>query len=215
MYMPEKMRMRLMMLYDPICYLVAMCFRLVPCMMMLMLVLWQYEVSGHSGEGHNFAFVKSDAPPKNMKDRLDILLASWLPISLNFMSVFYFIFLSLNRSVLVGLFFIGHFWRNLWIGHISLSAQALHAHSQFCVSGDNTLEAAKHAVEMIVKHESDEHFVILLSDANLDRYGIPPKKLAEILTMNADVNAYVIFIGSLGDQAQRWLWFSIYITLLN
>ena len=84
-----------------------------------------------------------------------------------------------------------------------LSVQALHAHSQFCLSGDHTLEAAKHAVESIVKQEADEHFVIVLSDANLERYGIRPKKLAEILTMNDDVNAYVIFIGSLGDQAQR------------
>jgi len=81
--------------------------------------------------------------------------------------------------------------------------QALHAHSQFCITGDNTLEAAKHAIESIVKQKADEHFVIILSDANLDRYGIRPKKLAEILTMNDDVNAYVIFIGSLGDQAQR------------
>ena len=84
--------------------------------------------------------------------------------------------------------------------------QALHAHSQFCLSGDHTLEAAKHAVESIVKQEADEHFVIVLSDANLDRYGIRPKKLAEILSMNDDVNAYVIFIGSLGDQAQRFVY---------
>ena len=40
----------------------------------------QYEVYGHSGEGPSFVFVKSDMPPKNMKDRLDVLLASklWL-----------------------------------------------------------------------------------------------------------------------------------------
>jgi len=38
----------------------------------------QYEVYGHSGEGPSFVFVKSDMPPKNMKDRLDVLLASKL-----------------------------------------------------------------------------------------------------------------------------------------
>ena len=86
---------------------------------------------------------------------------------------------------------------SVWLG------QALHAHSQFCLSGDNTLEAAKHAIESVVKEQADEHFVIVLSDANLERYGIRPKRLAEILTMNDVVNAYVIFIGSLGDQAQR------------
>ena len=86
---------------------------------------------------------------------------------------------------------------------VTMSVQALHAHSQFCLSGDNTLEATKHAVETIVKQQADERFVVVLSDANLERYGIPPRKLAEILTMNDDVNAYVIFIGSLGDQAHR------------
>jgi hypothetical protein len=83
--------------------------------------------------------------------------------------------------------------------------QALHAHSQFCISGDSTLEAAKHAIEQIAKEDVDEKFVIVLSDANLDRYGIPPKKLAEIVTMDDDVNAFVIFIGTLGDQAQRFV----------
>ena len=48
--------------------------------MELLMLLWQYEVYGHSGEGPSFVFVQSDTPPKNMKDRLDILLASklWL-----------------------------------------------------------------------------------------------------------------------------------------
>lgn len=80
----------------------------------------------------------------------------------------------------------------------------MHAHAQFCISGDHTLEATKHAVEEIAKEqEVDERFVIVLSDANLERYGIRPKKFAEILTANEDVNGFVIFIGSLGDQAQR------------
>lgn len=92
------------------------------------------------------------------------------------------------------------FFENL----LFLLLQALHAHAQFCISGDHTLEAAKHAVEEIAKQEDvDERFVIVLSDANLERYGIRPKKLAEILTANEDVNGFVIFIGSLGDQAHR------------
>jgi len=41
-------------------------------------MLWQYEVFGHSGEGYSFPFVNSESPPKNMKDRLDVLLASKL-----------------------------------------------------------------------------------------------------------------------------------------
>jgi hypothetical protein len=114
----------------------------------------KYEILGHSGEGYDFSFMKSDDPPKNNKERLDILLA-------------------------------------------------LHAHSQFCISGDSTLEAAKSAIDKITKEDVDERFVVVLSDANLDRYGIRPKRLADILTMNDETNAYVVFIGSLGDQAQR------------
>ena len=51
--------------------------------------------------------------------------------------------------------------------------------------------------------EADERFVIVLSDANLERYGIRPSHFAEVLQSNDDVNAYAIFIGSLGDQAER------------
>ena len=71
------------------------------------------------------------------------------------------------------------------------------------MSGDHTLEATEHAIKSIVDEEADEHFVIVLSDANLERYGIRPKKFADVLTANEDVNSYVIFIGSLGDQATR------------
>ena len=80
----------------------------------------------------------------------------------------------------------------------------MHAHSQFCISGDNTLEAVKDAIKVIGEEEADEHFVIVLSDANFDRYGIRPSRFAEILTSDEDVNAYAIFIGSLGDQAIRY-----------
>ena len=82
--------------------------------------------------------------------------------------------------------------------------QTLHAHAQFCISGDHTLEATKDAIKKLADEEADEHFVIVLSDANLDRYGIRPQRFAEILTSDEKVNAYVIFIGSLGNQATRY-----------
>uniref|UniRef100_A0A8C8YHY0 von Willebrand factor A domain-containing protein 8 n=1 Tax=Prolemur simus TaxID=1328070 RepID=A0A8C8YHY0_PROSS len=81
--------------------------------------------------------------------------------------------------------------------------KTMHAHSQFCMSGDHTLEGTEHAIKEIVKEEADEYFVIVLSDANLSRYGIHPAKFAQILTSNPQVNAFAIFIGSLGDQATR------------
>ncbi|CAD5122119.1 DgyrCDS10568 [Dimorphilus gyrociliatus] len=80
--------------------------------------------------------------------------------------------------------------------------KTMHAHSQFCISGDHTIEATEEAIKKIKEEEADEHFVIVLSDANLDRYGIRPKHLTEVLTMDEEVNSYIIFIGSLGNQAQ-------------
>ncbi|KAM6448202.1 von Willebrand factor A domain-containing protein 8 isoform 2-T2 [Liasis olivaceus] len=79
----------------------------------------------------------------------------------------------------------------------------MHAHSQFCMSGDHTLEGTEHAIQEIAKDDADEYFVIVLSDANLERYGIPPARFAQALTINPKVNAFAIFIGSLGDQADR------------
>ncbi|RLU26772.1 hypothetical protein DMN91_000569 [Ooceraea biroi] len=81
--------------------------------------------------------------------------------------------------------------------------KTMHAHSQFCMSGDNTLEATQHAIASLAKEESDESIVVVLSDANLERYGIRPERFAKLLLSNVDVNCYAIFIGSLGDQADR------------
>uniref|UniRef100_A0A8C0YK59 von Willebrand factor A domain-containing protein 8 n=1 Tax=Cyprinus carpio carpio TaxID=630221 RepID=A0A8C0YK59_CYPCA len=81
--------------------------------------------------------------------------------------------------------------------------KTMHAHSQFCMSGDYTLEGTEHAMKELAHEEADEHFVIVLSDANLERYGISPDRFARALTSNPQVNAFAIFIGSLGDQADR------------
>ena len=39
----------------------------------------------------------------------------------------------------------------------------------------------------------DESFVVVLSDANFDRYGIRPENFGKILNRNENVNAFVIF----------------------
>lgn len=79
----------------------------------------------------------------------------------------------------------------------------MHAHSDLCDSGDNTLSSVRYAVREIVKQEADEHAVFLLSDANLEQYGIGAKELLEILNLDPRVRVFIIFIGSLGDQASR------------
>ncbi|CAK1551283.1 unnamed protein product, partial [Leptosia nina] len=79
--------------------------------------------------------------------------------------------------------------------------RTMHAHAQFCWSGDNTLPAAKHAISTLGNEDTDESIVLILSDANLRRYGIPPEELGGIMTSDPRVQAHVIFIGSLGDEA--------------
>ena len=81
----------------------------------------------------------------------------------------------------------------------------MHAHSQFCMSGDHTLSAAVLAINELglVSEQYDESFVVVLSDANFDRYGIRPESFGKILNRNENVNAFAIFIGSLGNQADH------------
>ncbi|KAJ1354637.1 hypothetical protein KIN20_011630 [Parelaphostrongylus tenuis] len=77
-------------------------------------------------------------------------------------------------------------------------------HTQFCSSGDFTVESLDQAVKTLSKeNECDEKIVVLISDANLDRYGISPKNIVNIMNRDDTVKSYVIFIGSLGQQAER------------
>jgi hypothetical protein len=59
------------------------------------------------------------------------------------------------------------------------------AHSQFCLSGDNTLEAANAAIKNILEGSSEDQqcqrFVFVLSDANFERYGITASEIKKIL----------------------------------
>lgn len=65
----------------------------------------------------------------------------------------------------------------------------MHAHAQFCMSGDHTLEAVKQSIASLSEKNDviDEAFVIVLSDANLDRYGIPAHHLVRALTATENV----------------------------
>lgn len=88
----------------------------------------------------------------------------------------------------------------------------MHAHSQFCWPGDNTVPAVELSVKQLgaemedsENSQWDESTLVVLSDANLSRYGIPASRLGAALNSHDKVNAHVIFIGSLGDQADRYL----------
>jgi hypothetical protein len=89
--------------------------------------------------------------------------------------------------------------------------EKMYAHAQFCQSGDNTLEGIRAACRHLASDSSQldddddcgEKFVLALSDANLERYGIHPSYLSKALTCEPGVNAAIVFIGSMDTEAER------------
>nr|CAG8451889.1 3329_t:CDS:10 [Entrophospora candida] len=79
----------------------------------------------------------------------------------------------------------------------------MYLHSQFCLSGDNTLNATANAIKEITKEEADDYFVVILSDANIAQYNINPTDISKTLKSDDRVNAFIIFIGSIQNQAER------------
>lgn len=80
--------------------------------------------------------------------------------------------------------------------------QRMAAHTQYCQSGDTTVEAAAAAVDEVLAHDADERFVILVSDANLERYGILPEDLRDALCSKGGVEGHAVFLSSLRDEAE-------------
>ena len=113
-----------------------------------------YCIMGHSGDSPEIPFVEFGAPPKDRKERLQVL-------------------------------------------------QRMVAHSQFCRSGDYTVEAIECGVQRVAALGGDERFVFVVSDANLERYGIEPRELARKLLADPGVQAHALFIASFADEAEQ------------
>ena len=75
--------------------------------------------------------------------------------------------------------------------------------SQFCWTGDHTIEATRTAMKQVAEAKAENRYVIVLSDANFSRYGIKPSDFSELMLSDQAVKVFAIFIGSLGDQAIR------------
>lgn len=69
------------------------------------------------------------------------------------------------------------------------------ANTQYTYAGDNTIEAISLAVDEAAKGD----LIVIISDANLERYHIEVEDLQPL--QNQNVYAHLIFIGSLGDEA--------------
>jgi len=81
--------------------------------------------------------------------------------------------------------------------------QRMIANTQYCWSGDNTESAMARAVGNVTSEDADSYFVFVISDANLQRYGITPQSLARIIRKDERVHMYCIFIASFGAQSAQ------------
>ena len=79
----------------------------------------------------------------------------------------------------------------------------LTAHARGAQSGDRSLECLQRCIRDVVAEEADDAIVVLLSDANLGRYGIAPSQIAEQLASEPAVSAHAIFIGE--PSAAEWI----------
>eukprot|EP01060_Flectonema_neradi_P023062 TRINITY_DN3129_c0_g2_i1.p1 TRINITY_DN3129_c0_g2~~TRINITY_DN3129_c0_g2_i1.p1 ORF type:complete len:1879 (+),score=356.83 TRINITY_DN3129_c0_g2_i1:191-5827(+) len=77
------------------------------------------------------------------------------------------------------------------------------AHTQYCWSGDNTLQSMRSAIKKVMEKDGDQHFVFVISDANLRRYGITTHEISSIIRSDPRVNVFCIFIASFGREAEQ------------
>ncbi|KAG6609345.1 von Willebrand factor A domain-containing protein 8 [Phytophthora cinnamomi] len=80
--------------------------------------------------------------------------------------------------------------------------QKMVTHTQYCRSGDHTVEAVERGVQRVAALEGDDRFVFVVSDANLERYGIEPRYLGQKLVSEPGVQAHALFIASFADEAE-------------
>ena len=78
------------------------------------------------------------------------------------------------------------------------------SHSQFCWSGDNTLDGIRAAVAHTAAGDADEHVVIAVTDANFDRYRIRPFDVLAAAAADPRVSVRLVTLGSLFGEAERF-----------
>lgn len=74
---------------------------------------------------------------------------------------------------------------------------------QYTWAGDHTLEAITAGVTTVADSDSDDFFVVVITDANFERYGIKAEDLKRAMEGNAKVKCAMIAIGE-GAEAE-WL----------
>lgn len=72
-----------------------------------------------------------------------------------------------------------------------------------CWAGDHTLEAIEAAVTEVASADADDWFVVTITDANFERYGITSGDLRRVMSGNAKVKTCVSFRFILGGPRRN------------
>ncbi|KAF7762262.1 hypothetical protein Agabi119p4_8855 [Agaricus bisporus var. burnettii] len=82
-------------------------------------------------------------------------------------------------------------------------AEKMYLIPQYAFAGDYTVEAIANGVAEVAKYDADDWFVIAVTDANFNRYGITPEQLTKAMKRDSKVNTALICIGE-GAEA-TWI----------
>ncbi|KAJ7628770.1 AAA domain-containing protein [Roridomyces roridus] len=81
--------------------------------------------------------------------------------------------------------------------------EKMHMIPQYAFAGDYTVEAIEKGVKEVAAFDADDWFVIAITDANFERYGISPDDVARAMKRNPKVHTALICIGE-GAEA-TWI----------
>jgi MoxR-like ATPase len=76
--------------------------------------------------------------------------------------------------------------------------ESMVAHTQYTLAGDSTLEA----IELAISQAREGDLVLVITDANLQRYRIDPADVSDLLKRK-DVHAHLVLIGGFGEEANK------------
>jgi hypothetical protein len=81
----------------------------------------------------------------------------------------------------------------------------MYAHATNVNAGDSTLAAANLAIQSVTAEEGDDYLVFVLSDANLELYGISPRTYAQIYNIDPRVSCFSLFVAGevFGEQVKQ------------
>merc|ERR1719253_1486770 len=80
------------------------------------------------------------------------------------------------------------------------TVQQMAAHAQYCSPGDHTVDGTVMGIQDVKSKTADEYFVFVLSDADLERYGIKPADWSKVLSADPEVHAIAILLANTNQE---------------